>query len=207
MTESRPGAFSRWLSTRRLFADPAHSTPRGWVLCAVATAVLSAVMWLCVGSGDGWHRLAVVLFALAVPLLIWVDLVERRLPDVVVIPLALVVFAASCVAAVMDSTGDRMIQACLGAVLLSAVFFAMFVFAPASLGFGDVKLAVAIGLLVGWYGWRVVVLTLVLTLVIGVVHGLVVAVAKRRFKNVHIAFGPSMLVAALLVCVLAGASM
>lgn len=204
MNPAAEGRFRTWLRTRTLFADT-EPTRWSWGICAAVTVLLVPAVWLLMGPSAGWHRVPAVIFALAVPLLIWVDLREHRLPDLVVLPLLAFVFAGSVWAAIADDAGNRLVQALAGAVLLTVVFGVLFVLAPASLGFGDVKLAAVIGVLIGWYGWRMVIAALVLTLCVGVVHGLLVAVVLRRVKNVHIAFGPAMLVAALMTCVGAAA--
>lgn len=198
------GGIRQWLSSRRLFLSPDKRSGLGWVLCAAATAIVLVGTAFLLQPGEGWHRLPVLIFALAVPLLMWVDLVEHRLPDLVVLPLLIAVASSTVLAAVVESDGDRLGQAVLGALLLGAAFALLFVIAPASLGFGDVKLALVIGMLVGWYGWRTAFITLFLTFVLGLVHGLIAAMLQRRLRGVHIAFGPAMLAAGLMTCVAAG---
>jgi prepilin signal peptidase PulO-like enzyme (type II secretory pathway) len=64
------------------------------------------------------------------------------------------------------------------------------------MGFGDVKLAGAIGLLLGWPD---AVLVLALSFLIGSVWGLIVAFQKRKLFKQPIPFGPSLVLATYVV--------
>jgi leader peptidase (prepilin peptidase)/N-methyltransferase len=64
------------------------------------------------------------------------------------------------------------------------------------LGFGDVKLAGVLGLLLGWLGWGPVVVSVLGAFVSGGVLALILLLAGRAGRSSHIAFGPSMIVGA-----------
>jgi leader peptidase (prepilin peptidase)/N-methyltransferase len=65
------------------------------------------------------------------------------------------------------------------------------------LGFGDVKLAGLLGLLMGWLGWGPVIVSVLAAFVIGGLSALILLVAGRASRSSHIAFGPSMILGAL----------
>ena len=82
---------------------------------------------------------------------------------------------------------------------------------PAGMGFGDVKLALVMGLYLGWLGWtdlepylgplRLVLYALMLGCILGVVFGLAIRVltrAKGAFP-----FGPALATACLVVVLFA----
>ncbi|MGO1440098.1 MAG: prepilin peptidase [Brevibacterium yomogidense] len=190
---------------RTLFATDTARGPVAWALCALATVVLVAIALLMI-PGEGWHRATFAAFACAAPLLVWIDLAEQRLPDLVVLPLLVVVGVFTVIAGAVDGTPGRIGAAFVGLALTTCLFGAMFVLAPASLGFGDVKLAPSVGLLLGWHGWGVVVLGIAAVFVLGLVHGLVHAARIGRLRDAEVAFGPAMIAATLLVCALIGAS-
>ena len=191
----------RLLAGRTLFETGLPRSVAAWSACAAATLVLVTTM-LVLTDGEGWHRAAVACFALAAPLLIWIDVVEHRLPDLLVLPLLLALVVLTCLAGVVMHEPGRIGAAVLGAVVVAVLFVLLFLVSPASLGLGDVKLAPSVGLLLGWHGWHVVVLGVLAILVLGCVHGLVEALRARRLRGVDIAFGPAMILAPLVMCAL-----
>ena len=84
---------------------------------------------------------------------------------------------------------------------------------PAGMGFGDVKLALVMGLYLGWLGWapdsptsytgplRLVLYALMLGCILGVVFGLVSQVATRR--RGAFPFGPALALGCLVVVLFA----
>jgi leader peptidase (prepilin peptidase)/N-methyltransferase len=66
---------------------------------------------------------------------------------------------------------------------------------PAALGFGDVKLLGLLGLLLGWFGWGVLMAGVFLGLLVGAVGGAVLTLLRivPRGRN---PFGPHMLAGA-----------
>ena len=78
---------------------------------------------------------------------------------------------------------------------------------PKGMGFGDVKLALVMGLYLGWVGWtgaspvagpiRLVLYALMLGCLLGVVFGLVHAAVTRR--RGEFPFGPALALACLIV--------
>ena len=73
------------------------------------------------------------------------DIRERRLPNWLTVPGALAVLAVAA------ATG-RGVPALMGAVGLAGVYLVVHLMSPASMGAGDVKLAVGAGGLTGAYG-------------------------------------------------------
>lgn len=82
------------------------------------------------------------------------DIRQRRLPNVLTLPGAVVILVGAAV------TG-RGPQALLGAVALFGVYAAVHLAAPAAMGAGDVKLAIGVGALTGAFGPDVWVLAAV----------------------------------------------
>ncbi len=82
------------------------------------------------------------------------DIRERRLPNRLTLPGAAVVVGAATVS-------GHGVAAMLGALALSGIYAAVHLVAPASLGAGDVKLALGVGGLTGAFGPDVWVLAAV----------------------------------------------
>lgn len=135
-----------------------------------------------------------------------IDLDHRLLPDRIVLP-AYVVFAALVVLA-SAITGDW--WAALRALVAGAVLFAFFLIValvyPAGMGGGDIKLAGLLGLVLGWFGWRQVVVGAFAGFLIGAVVGIITMIARRSGRKTAIPFGPSLLAGAW-VGVFAGAAL
>lgn len=123
-----------------------------------------------------------------------VDFTEYRLPDVIVLP----TFAAGLVLVVLMSVSGnesgRIRSAFLGALLAFGVLLIAHLISPQGMGFGDVKFAAVLGLMVGFQASSavdVVILVLWLFLVgfaAGTVGGLGLLVIRGR--NQPFPFGP-----------------
>lgn len=75
------------------------------------------------------------------------DFRQRRLPNRLTVPGAVVILAVSAV------TG-RGVPAVLGALALTGIYALVHLRAPAALGAGDVKLAIGVGALTGAFGMQ-----------------------------------------------------
>jgi len=71
------------------------------------------------------------------------------------------------------------------------------------MGFGDVKLAPTLGLVLGWYGWGAVVTGTFAGFALGAVWGLFLIAARRAGRRTALPFGPFMLVGALAAVLMA----
>lgn len=191
----------RPLAGRVLFESGMPRSGVAWIVCGLSTVVLVAVM-LALTPGEGWHRATVVCFALVAPLLVWIDLAEHRLPDLITLPLLPGLIILTVAAGLVVREPGRIGAALAGAAVIAVLFTVLFLLSPSSLGLGDVKLGPSVGLLLGWHGWQVVVLGAIAILVLGCVHGLVQVVRTRRVTGVDVAFGPAMVMSPLLVCAL-----
>lgn len=75
----------------------------------------------------------------------WYDVTQRRLPNWLTMPGAVVILASAAAA-------GHGAPALAGAVSLFAIYLALHLIAPAAMGAGDVKLAIGIGALTGAFG-------------------------------------------------------
>jgi leader peptidase (prepilin peptidase)/N-methyltransferase len=96
----------------------------------------------------------------AVSVLVWLaalslyDIRDRRLPNWLTLPGAIVILAGAAVA-------GRVLPALAGAVVLFGAYLVVHLLAPAAMGAGDVKLAIGIGALTGSFGADIWVLAAV----------------------------------------------
>lgn len=113
------------------------------------------------------------------------DLRQRRLPNWLTLPAAVVV-------PVVAAGSGRGTAALAGAAALTAVYLAVHLIAPAGLGAGDVKLAAGLGALTGSFGADVWLLAALCAPLLTGVCGLIAALTRRGPTVPH---GPSMCLA------------
>ena len=97
------------------------------------------------------HLLALLSFAVTAGLVSLVDLKECRIPDRYLIPGTLICALALLASAVASGSWDQFNQALQAATLSSASYLVLHLASRGGIGFGDVKLATLIGLIVGWH--------------------------------------------------------
>lgn len=189
----------RWLRTGSYrYADERHlPVRRPWWLPPVLAAAAAAL-------GLRLHDEPVVLATYAVALgwmavLAAIDLDVRRLPDRWTLPAWLATPAALAACAVTTGDWSAWLVALACGLGNGVVYLLLAVINPAGLGLGDVKAAVPLGMLTGWFGWPAALAAFVLAFLLGLFVGVVVALRSGEGRKATFPFGPSMLGAAFLV--------
>jgi leader peptidase (prepilin peptidase)/N-methyltransferase len=129
-------------------------------------------------------------------LLAAVDFRVQRLPDPLTLPLAAAALALLGVTTLLPERAGHWSTALYGALALGAGYFILFLINPAGMGFGDVKLAVGMGVVLGWYGWSTVLLGAFAGFLLGAVYGGALVVVRRAGRKTAIPFGPFLLAGA-----------
>ncbi|MFJ1899283.1 MULTISPECIES: prepilin peptidase [unclassified Streptomyces] len=146
-----------------------------------------------------WLLLAPVAVLLAA-----IDRRVHRLPDELTLPAAGAAAALLGVAALLPEHGGSWVSALLGGLGLGAFYLLLFLVNPNGMGFGDVKLALSLGVALGWYGWAVVFAGGFAGFLFGAVYGLALMIMRRAGRRTGIPFGPFMIAGALLGILLGG---
>lgn len=73
----------------------------------------------------------------------------------------------------------------------------LFVINPNGMGFGDVKLALSLGVVLGWYGWLLLFVGAFAGFLFGSLYGLLLMALRRANRKSAIPFGPFMIAGAL----------
>lgn len=194
------GGWIGWARCRECEPTQAYgpSTP----LLSTVTALVCAALAAATGTRPEigvWLLLAPVGVLLAV-----VDLRVQRLPDPLTLPLAAAaLLLLGVMSFVPEHTGDWP-HAALGALALGGGYFVLFLINPAGMGFGDVKLALGMGAVLGWYGWPTVMLGTFAGFLLGALYGGALVVARKAGRKTAIPFGPFLIIGAF-VGVLIGA--
>jgi leader peptidase (prepilin peptidase)/N-methyltransferase len=168
------------------------STP----LLSLVAALLCAGLAAATGA-----RPEVAVWLLLAPvgvLLAAVDFRVRRLPDVLTLPLAAAaLLLLGLVTLVPEHTGHWP-SAALGALALGAGYYVLWFVNPGGMGFGDVKLALGTGAVLGWYGWGTVLLGTFAGFLLGALYGGALVVAGRAGRKTAVPFGPFLIAGAYL---------
>lgn len=174
---------------------PGEMAPHRRAIVPLAVVAAAWAVWV---SGPGWATPAFVVVALAGAAHAVIDLRTHRLPDAVTYPATAATAVLLALAAVATGDGAALGRALLGALALGVAYLVLHLVSPRGLGFGDVKLAVLLGLPAGWYGWDAVWWTGATPFLLGGLAALALLVARRATRRTALAFGPWMLLGAAL---------
>lgn len=154
-----------------------------------AVAAAGASGW--VGAAQYW------LLACGAALTI-IDLKVHRLPDILTLPASAGTLLLLGGAALAGEPGSFW-RALAAAAVVTAVYL---VLVAAGMGMGDVKLAPAVGALLGWSSWTAVLWGAFAGFALGAVAGLALILTGQASMKSHVAFGPYMIIGALAVFVM-----
>jgi prepilin signal peptidase PulO-like enzyme (type II secretory pathway) len=149
-------------------------------------------------------------FLLLTAMLVTVSVIDincYRLPDRIVLP----TLGASLVLVVVESLREgqpgRIKYAAVGAGIYFGFLLVVHLISPNGMGFGDVKLALIMGLCVGWLAtdYTGVAVLVLWSMLVGFLTGslLGIVLLVRRGKSRHIPFGPFLAFGCLTVVLLA----
>jgi len=135
-------------------------------------------------------------FASASIVLAVIDIRTRRLPDVIVVPSAVLLVGTFAAASGITGDWSGLVRAVLSGAGAFAALLLVAIVTRGGLGFGDVKLAFVLGVATGWVGWGAVALSLVVAFVLGGAFALVLILTRRATASTATPFGPWLLLGA-----------
>ncbi|MGY1985973.1 prepilin peptidase [Blastococcus sp. SYSU DS0669] len=182
--------------------DAALPTPARVALTGALTAALLAAAVLLGGVRPA--TVALLWVAGAAVVLAGVDLAAHRLPDRVVLPAAAVCGAALLVDAAVLGTWLPLGRAGAAGAVALLVPGVLRLLAPAALGLGDVKLLGLLGLVLGWFGWGVLLAGVFLGLLTGAAVSVALVATRRAGWRSTVPFGPPLLAGAVLALAIGG---
>jgi leader peptidase (prepilin peptidase)/N-methyltransferase len=165
------------------------------------TAITALVLGGLAGAAAGWSALlpAFVALALAGAPLVVIDYEHHRLPNRLVYPAggaALVLLALA--AGIQDQWHDYL-RAIEGAVAAYVVLFVLMLISPRSFGWGDVRLGGVLGAYLGNHSWLAVYYGIFGGFLLGALLSVVLLAMRRATMKTALAFGPMLLLGALIV--------
>ncbi len=203
------GVWRGWVGPGRCRSCGSYG-PRA-VPIALVTAVTCALLAAVTGLRPelvAWLAAAPVAVLLAV-----VDWRVRRLPDVLTLPLAggavLLLGGAALDTGAAGSWGGAL----LGGLALAGFYYVLYLINPEGMGLGDVKLAIGLGVTLGWYGWAILITGAFAGLLLGALYGCGLLLRRagrpeRRNDGLKQAmpYGPFMIIGAFLGVLLGAAA-
>jgi leader peptidase (prepilin peptidase)/N-methyltransferase len=191
-----------------------HNVPvLGWLLlggrCADCRTPISvryplveagtAALFVAVAAkfGLAWELPAYLYLAAVAIALAAIDLDTMRLPDAIVLPSYGVALILLVPAMIAEHSWHAGMRGLLAAAVLYAFYFVL-ALVHAGMGFGDVKLALLLGLYLGWLGWSSLAVGAFAGFLFGGIVGAALLIARRADRKTRIPFGPYMLAGAFL---------
>lgn len=188
-------AMAGWLRRPR---SRSRHTP--WV--EAATALLFAAAALRFGAD--WVLPAYLVFFAALLAVTVIDLEHFIVPNRIVVATLAVSATLLVAAAALDGDWSSLRTALPGALAAGAGLLVINLVSPKGMGMGDVKLAVVLGLFLGWIDLAHVVLGLFMGFLLGALGGLVLIVLGRRSRTDHLPFAPFLAGGAVLAVLFGG---
>jgi leader peptidase (prepilin peptidase) / N-methyltransferase len=162
-------------------------SPR-YPLVELATAGLFAAA--AVRFGADWALPAFCVFLASLLAISLIDLEHYIVPNRVIYPTLALCIPLLVIAAAVGNRWDWLGEAAVGGVAGFSGLFVIHVIQPRGMGFGDVRLAGVIGMMLGWLGLGHVALGLFLGFVMAAVIGIGLIITKLRSRKDAIPFGP-----------------
>lgn len=190
-----------WLLLRGRCRCCAAPIPLRYPLVELGTAALFAVAALRIGLD--WALPAYLLFVAVLLVVAVIDLEHYIVPNRIVFPTLLASLPLLAIAALLGGEWGRLATAVLGALAASNGLLLIHLLHPRGMGMGDVKLALVLGLFLGWLDLAHVALGLFLGFLLGAVGGVLLIALRLRTRRDPVPFAP-FLAAGALLAVLAG---
>lgn len=132
-----------------------------------------------------------------------IDGTVQRLPDRLTLPLYPGLVVLFGLATLIDGQPANFLRALLGGLVLGFTYLLLALLSRGQFGLGDVKLAGALGIALGWLGWPTLFTGAMLAFVLMGAVSVMLLIARRITLKDSLSFGPFMLGGAM-VAVLAG---
>ncbi len=158
--------------------------------------------------GFDWQLWPYLVFAVLLVAMSAIDFETFLLPDILTLPALVGALILVAVAAFTDVGAPLAVPALAGMAFYGGFVFLAFVVNPAGIGFGDVKLAPFLGLMLGWaeastlHSVRLVFYAIIVGFLGGAVVGTIGNLVLRRGLRAEIPFGPAMVAGTLVVVAL-----
>jgi leader peptidase (prepilin peptidase)/N-methyltransferase len=198
---SHPGEDAP-VATRVVHLLPSGRSPARTAGAAMVTGLLfGAAAWR-----FGWHVILApycVFFAMLVAISV-TDLTHRLVPRHLVYGGMALIVPLLFVTAGLAGTWHDLVGSLVGGAVAFGLFFAVWWFVPRGMGFGDVRLAGAIGFTVGYLSLLHAYVAFLTGFVVGLLFGLVMMAVSSSGRKTRIPFAPSLALGAVIAVLWGG---
>ncbi|MFS8104101.1 A24 family peptidase [Lentzea alba] len=187
------------IPTRKLLVSRSTEVfPLKWVPSTITAVAFAILAWR---LGDRFDLLPFSALAAGGVALGTVDVLERRLPSRLLLPVAVAVGSLLLVSTAVHGKMSSLLQALAGMAVVAVVYLAIALVTGGELGAGDVKLGGLLGLALGWLGWPELFAGTVLGWFVAAFSWLVLRTTGRLTRDATLPMGPSLLLGAFVaVC-------
>lgn len=130
-----------------------------------------------------------------------IDVREHRLPNRIIFPWAGIALGLLVLVAFLLTDAAGLGRAVAAGLLWGLLFLLISLIHPPSLGMGDAKLAVVLGMYTGFLGWGVFAAAFMLSFVLGGTVSLGLLLSRRAASTSRIAFGPFLIMGTALALI------
>ncbi|CAN5894750.1 hypothetical protein BH23ACT5_BH23ACT5_19700 [soil metagenome] len=124
------------------------------------------------------------------------DVDHKRIPNRITYPGTPLAAALLVTGAVIDGTAAHLGRALAAAAVYTGALFLVYLVSRGGFGFGDVKLAVPLGLFLGFLGWSHLVVAAFATAFLGGIFAVAAVVGGGAGGKSEIPYGPPMIIGA-----------
>lgn len=167
-----------------------------------AVELLGGLAALTVVLGGAWHVYPLwmlpdlLFFAWLSIVVAFIDFDFHKILNVIIYPSIVVTLLLLVIASWGTGSWPDLGRAAIAGVVLSLFYLLLGFLWSGGMGMGDVKLAVLIGLNLGWLGWQQVIVGGFAAFIIGGAISVILLATKRVTTHGGIPFGPSMVIGA-----------
>lgn len=166
---------------------------RSWATAAAVGIVSGALAWRIEAN---FVLAAYLAFAFLTVVLFLTDIDHKRIPNRITYPGIPAAAALLLAGSWLDGTHSAFPQALAGAGAYAGFFLVVYLVARGGFGFGDVKLAVLLGLFLAFEGWDRLLVAGFMTAAIGGLMAIGAVVAAGAGAKTEIPYGPAMIMGA-----------
>jgi len=185
------GLVAVWLAQTIPPRMEVEHRPRPTWWWAFAIFVGGAFGWLLPDSVSAWALLpAFLVFGGATLGIALIDLDHQLIPNRVLFPALGAGAVLLAGGALIEGDVTALVRGVLGGLTYFLILLIIGLAARGGFGMGDVKLALLLGLFLGYLGWGVLTVGAVLAILLGGVASILLLVVTRSGRNAKFAYGP-----------------
>ncbi|WP_225978742.1 prepilin peptidase [Gandjariella thermophila] len=152
--------------------------------------------------GEHFDLLPFSVFVVSGAMLSLIDLVDQRLPSVILYPATTLVGLLLAASTVLHPSTPGFVRALAGMALLAAFYLVLAFLSGGGLGAGDVKLGALLGLTLGWVSWSALITATFFGWLAAALAWLLLRATGRAPADYLLPMGPYLILGAFLAIIM-----